>query len=306
MATCVATERAGRYAAIASVVRNKSTSAPSASTTSAMTWPGSADSSALVSRSAGARCRCCRRSPRGRRRLPPSTRRAGPRCRARLACMPVTIRRSTWSGESSAAFSAAFHACSTSGAYFTSPKRSSHARERREPGAPALDELLGGRCAPEILGDDRAVGVGADEDRGRAVAALRLVGARREAAAHVGRDREDAAVAVERGAQRADARAQRAAEVERAHLRCRAGARRGSPTRCSCRGRPGWRSRTTTRRSRCPRAPTGGPGGRPRRPAWWCPRRRRRRLGFPCRRPSRTSWRSRRGRAGGTGRSRRR
>ena len=55
---------------------------------------------------------------------------------------------------------------------------------------PALDELLGGGRAAEVLGDHRAVGVGADEDRGRAVAALRLVGARGQAVAHVGRDHE--------------------------------------------------------------------------------------------------------------------
>ena len=112
-----------------------------------------------------ARCRCCRRSPRGRRRALPSTvprRPAMPR--TARACMPVTMSRSTWSGESSAAFSAAFHACSTSGPYFTSPKRSSHARERvGARRAPALDELLGRARAAEVLGDDRAVGVGADE-----------------------------------------------------------------------------------------------------------------------------------------------
>ena len=43
----------GRNDAIASVVRNRSTSAPSASTTSAITCPGSAASSAAVSSSAG-------------------------------------------------------------------------------------------------------------------------------------------------------------------------------------------------------------------------------------------------------------
>ena len=49
---CDATVRAGAYDAIASVARNNSTSAPSASTTSAITCPGCACSSASASSSA--------------------------------------------------------------------------------------------------------------------------------------------------------------------------------------------------------------------------------------------------------------
>ncbi len=48
---------------------------------------------------------------------------------------PATMRWSTWSGESSADFSAAFHASSPSGTYFVSPNRSSHAFERGSPGS---------------------------------------------------------------------------------------------------------------------------------------------------------------------------
>ena len=105
MATCVATERAGRYEPIASVVRNNSTSAPSASTTSAITWPGSAVSSAFVSSSAAcavpvlptvaARSSAIAAFDAPRRPAMPRTARA---------CMPVTISLSTWSGLSSAAF----------------------------------------------------------------------------------------------------------------------------------------------------------------------------------------------------------
>ena len=54
--------------------------------------------------------------------------------RTARACEPVTITRSTCSGFSSAAFNAAFHACSPSGTYFVSPKRSSQTFERRSPG----------------------------------------------------------------------------------------------------------------------------------------------------------------------------
>ena len=58
----------------------------------------------------------------------------------------------------------AFHACSTSGAYLTSPKRSSHARERREPGARqrSMNSSVA-LAAAEVLGDHGAVVVGADD-----------------------------------------------------------------------------------------------------------------------------------------------
>ena len=43
--------------------------------------------------------------------------------------------------------------------------------------APAVEELLGGAARAEQLGQQRTVGVGADQQRGRRVATGRLVGA---------------------------------------------------------------------------------------------------------------------------------
>ena len=54
--------------------------------------------------------------------------------RTARACIPVMITRSTCSGDSSVIFNVSFHAWSTSGAYMISPNRSSHCRERAEPG----------------------------------------------------------------------------------------------------------------------------------------------------------------------------
>ena len=195
---------------------------------------------------------------------------------------PVDLRRAS----SSAAFSAAFHACSPSGTYFVSPKRSSQTFERRSPGrAPAVEELLGGRAAPRY---SAMTGPSASSPTSSAAAPSppgRLVGARS------GRPVRRSAVTtsvgagpLERDPQRADARAHRAAEVERAARRSRAAARRGSRWRSSCRGTPGRRSRTRAASTARRRAPTAARAGPPRRPSWWCPRRRTRPTGCPCRR----------------------
>src|SRR5581483_8311753 len=108
--------RAGLYDATASVARNSITSAPSASTTSAMSWPGSAVSSADVRRRDGWAApvlpTVAARSSTGFALVAPSL---PVTPRTARACSPVTIRRSTWSAESSACFSAAFQARSPSG-----------------------------------------------------------------------------------------------------------------------------------------------------------------------------------------------
>ena len=227
--------------------------------------------------------------------------------RTARACMPVTMRRSTWSGESSAAFSAAFHACSASGAYFTSPKRSSQARDRCEPGARHRSMNSSVALAPPRY--SAMTGPSASEPTMIAAApsppcdSSALVG---QAVAHVGGDHHHAAVAVERGAQRTDTRSQGAAEVERAHLRVEP--ERGVDRRGVVLvevGRVGGREPQRAERGALGRRAPGQAAGLDA-PSWWCPRRRRRPTGSPCRRPSRRSWRSRRGRGGGTGRSPRR
>ena len=69
--------------------------------------------------------------------------------------------------------------------------------------APPLEELLGRAGPTEVLGDDRPVGVAADEDRGRAVAALCLVRTRGQARTPIGGDDQHVAAGVERASQRA-------------------------------------------------------------------------------------------------------
>ena len=217
LAICDATVRAGRYDAIASVVRNNNTSAPSASATTAMTWPGVGRLERVreqQQRVRGAGVPDGRGEvvdQRGLGRAQPA------RDRAHRAGVhpgddePVDSDRPP----ARPASTRAFHACSTSGAYVTSPNFSSHDATAAEPGvrqrsmnssvalaAPRNSAMTGSSSPPTSM-------------RGRAVAALRFVGARRQPAPHVGRDDEHRAAVVERGAQRADTRAQRAAEVER-------------------------------------------------------------------------------------------
>ena len=138
------------------MARNSSTSAPSASTTSATTWPGSACSSSGGEQQAGlrgagvadgpttgrrsrARRRACRR---------PSAPPAGRARRRRRAATSFAV--------SPADSSAAFHACTPEG----------HVADLAEPlvpdlrallarRAPALDELVGDARRADELGDDR-------------------------------------------------------------------------------------------------------------------------------------------------------
>ena len=169
--------------------------------------------------------------------------------------------------------------------------------------APALDELLGRARGAEVLGDDRTV---RHRTRPRPRPRRRRPATRRRSSGgrRACRTRPPGCSRCRRARCAARPRPSAARRRNRPRPpRCRGGARRGWPTRCSCRGRRGSRSRTTAHRSRCLPAPTAGRAGPPRRPGWWCPRRRRRPTGFPCPRPSRTSWRCRRGRAVGTGHS---
>ena len=190
----------------------------------------------------------------------------------------------------------------------TSPRRSALPTHGNavEPGARqrSMNSSVAVRAA-EVLGDDRAVGVGSPTSIAAAPSPPCDSSALRgQAVADVGRRPR-----ARSRCRRARCAARRCPIAARRRSRARppasrAGARRGWPTRCSCRGTPGWRSRTTARRARRLGRRARGPGGRPRRPWWWCPRRRRRPTGCPCLRRSRRSWRCRRGRAGGTGRSR--
>ena len=168
---------------------------------------------------------------------------------------------------------------------------------------PAVGELVGGRAHADELGDDGAVGVGADEDRRAAVAALALLAGGGQAGAQVGGDRQRRAVG---GRARPAARRRPSAPSRRGRRpggRSRCAAPRGWRWRWSCRGRRArwWR---TTPRAGCPVAPTAAPGARPRRPTWWCPGRTRPPTACPCRRRTRRSGRWPNAGGGGTGRSR--
>ena len=83
---------------------------------------------------------------------------------------------------------------------------------------PAVEELVGGGARADELGEDRAVGVVADEERGRRVAAGGLVGAAGQAGADVGRDHQGGRAAGQGGAEGHDARAHGAAEVGGDHV----------------------------------------------------------------------------------------
>ena len=128
-----ATVLAGENDAIASVVRKRRTSTPSARTTTAIVVSGSA----LSSTSASTTPKCAApvlptTAPRlSATVLAPSLPAAA---RTARAWLPVTTATSTWSGFSSQVLSAAFQARSAMGTYTVSPKRSSHRRGRGEPG----------------------------------------------------------------------------------------------------------------------------------------------------------------------------
>jgi hypothetical protein len=79
--------------------------------------------------------------------------------------------------------------------------------------APAVGELPGGGAGAEVLGQDVAVGVVTDHQRGGGVAPGALVGAAGQAGADVGGHDERRLRAVEGHSQGGDRRADRAAEV---------------------------------------------------------------------------------------------
>ena len=211
----------GDQPARASVVRKSRTSAPSASTTSAMTWPGSAASSAAVSRKAGLggagvadrrgevgdepvahaellgqpprwRGRGCRRWRRGR-----PGRRPDPR--------------------SSSASSHA--ACAEGDVAGLAEPLLPHLRAGVAGRAPAVEELLGGRAAAEELGEHGAVALVADR-RGPRRRRRRRTRRRRRPGPCGGRRSTTrcGAPAAQGGVERADRRAHRAVGVERADV----------------------------------------------------------------------------------------
>ena len=178
------------------------------------------------------------------------------------------------------------------------------ARARVARCAPPVDELLGSRRAREVLGDHRAVGVVADEDRGGAVSLCGLVGARRQTDADVGgrRPAPCRGCAARRAGCRCPTGRRRRCRSRR--RRRRAAARRESRWRWSSRDTRGRRWRTTAPRD-AP-ASSAGSRGRPPPPWWWCPRRRTRPTGCRGRRPYRRKPQSRIAEGAGTVRSRRR
>ena len=181
----------------------------------------------------------------------------------------------TWSAESSAAFSAAFHACSASGTYFVSPKRSSHTFERRSPGV-RQRSMNSSVALPdaEELRDHGAVGVVAHDHGGRAVAAGRLVGAGRQAVAQVGGDDERRAPSP---GGRSATRRRRSGRRRRSRARARrsrGAAPRGWWWRSSCRGTRASAVANHSALGCVPPARLAARAAPPRRPSWWCPRRR--------------------------------
>ena len=93
-----------------------------------------------------------------------------------------------------------------------------HPRPALARGAPAVEELVARRRAPEVLGEDRSARlVLAHHDRGRRVTAGRLVGRGRQAVAEIRARQKGRPAPLERSDERAHPRAKRAAEVERPH-----------------------------------------------------------------------------------------
>ena len=227
-----------------------SASAPSASTTSAIVWPGRARSSADASSSTG--CAAPVLPDAGGETvddavggkpelLGDGTR--GALVRARddevvdlvgvdtciLQCRLPTLR----------------HPGSCSGSRRTAPPTPSNARR---------PECANDRGTPRswcsTTTSSAMTGRVADEQCGRAVAAARFLGSAGQPAPDVGRDDERGSVALDRGPQRAQRRSHRA-DRSRTQRRTRpAGARRGSRSRWSCRGTRARPSRTTARRCR--------------------------------------------------------
>ncbi len=116
------------------MVRNTSTSAPSARATTASTWPGPDRSSIEASTRPGwAAPTCPTVEPRSSATAPSRTPSLRARALTARACMPVTATWSTWSALTPAAFSADSHASAPSGTYRVSPNRSSQTFERRSP-----------------------------------------------------------------------------------------------------------------------------------------------------------------------------
>ena len=109
---------------MAGVVRNNNTSAPSASEIERDDLTGFGALERVGQQQTGVRGA----GPTdGRRKIVGDLDAEAPRqARAPRACGPVTIAIDTSPGVSSAFFNAAFHACSPSGMYLISPKRSSH------------------------------------------------------------------------------------------------------------------------------------------------------------------------------------
>ncbi len=128
---------------------------------------------------------------------------------------------------------------------------------------PAVGELVGGRGAPQVLGEQRRARPGVPHHHGgRRVPAGRLVAAGGQAVAAVGRHHQHRPGAGQRGDEGAHPRAQRPAEVEGRHVGERAAGPGGRRWHWSCRGRPGWRWRTTG-----PPGAGAGPARRARRAA---------------------------------------
>ena len=168
--------------------------------------------------------------------------------------------------------------------YRTSPKRSSHTRERSSPGtAPTIDELVGQRDPRRpVSATTEPSRLVADDERRRSVAEVGLVGATGQARAQVRRDRQRRSGLGDRRPQRTHRASHGPDHVVRAALlrQAQRGVDGGRVRLVEVRRR----HRREPERTRCPRSGARAPCGsaRPRPPSSWRPRRTTPRPGCPC------------------------
>ena len=204
------------------MVRNTSTSAPSARATTASTWPGPAASTMEASTSPGWAAPVCPtvvvRSSARAPSLTPSLRASALAARP---CMPVTATWSTWSALTPAAFSAGLPRLGAErDVAGLAEALLPHPGPAVAGGAPPVEELVADRGPPEVLGQHRASGpVVPDQDGGGAVPARHLVGRGGQAVAQVGQDDQGRSRARggQGGAQGTGPGPERTAEVEGGH-----------------------------------------------------------------------------------------
>ena len=318
LATWSATADAGRYVAVAPVVRNKSTSAPSAITTNAITWPGAVD--AVASRDAASRdiasSVAARRSAGWAAPvLPTVAPRSSTSASFATPSRLTSDRVARMGARDDDAIDVAGRELRLLEGLVPGPLAQRdvprlaeallpHLRTGVAGRAPAVEELGGDRRRADVLGEQRR-----RTRRHRRAARLHRrrprLRRRRRAGRCACRPRPRAPCPIRRVRCEARPRPNAAPPRGRGRPRRRRGAtRRGWRWHWSCRGTRASRSRTTPCRAAANRLRPAVPAGRPRSPSWWCPRRRRRHSGCPCPRPSPRTERSSIGRAARGGCSR--